>query len=362
MLDESVANRVLFSVSADARSWSEPRVLFNTTAGSHHNASALGYPPGYDIGLENEAWFTGASGALYAMASSWDVFQRRGKGAEHVGPDVALMRRVHLSGASIGGVRLGPPFWLAPTVPRGFDTYCNTTFRDAAALGETTSGDAARLMARVLSTVPPVDAGKPNERSLYSLPAGPAGAAGAAPPVELVTLMRAGNDSAPHMWASRRSCTATGGAPDGAAGRARVDTHGAACRPGTGIWNHAWLDAPDDRPLACTPWSTPQPTNIPDSHSRSCAAALADGRRWLVGAMLPKGGLRSPLTLALSKDGMAWGRVWSLRGGDSLPKPRFDGYPGFQYPSGVPSDGQLWVAYSVNKEDIAVTSVPLGAV
>jgi hypothetical protein len=48
-----------------------------------------------------------------------------------------------------------------------------------------------------------------------------------------------------------------------------------------------------------------------------------------------------------------------LRDSDTLPAIRFHGYPGFQYPSGVWVDGELFVAYSVNKEDIAVSRMAL---
>jgi hypothetical protein len=78
------------------------------------------------------------------------------------------------------------------------------------------------------------------------------------------------------------------------------------CRPGTGIYNFALL--PDSAVLSSATansipgtqngdgarggikcdWTIPQPTNIPDSHTRTCAAVLPDGRRWLVGAQLPK--------------------------------------------------------------------------
>ena len=77
--------------------------------------------------------------------------------------------------------------------------------------------------------------------------------------------------------------------------------------------------------------------------------------------MLPKPGDRAPLTLALSADGLAWSEVWSLR--DTPPPVRYHGVPGYQYPAGMPTaDGKrLLVTYSVNKEDIAVTSVPLAS-
>jgi hypothetical protein len=100
-MDESAANRALFATSPDGEHWSEPAVLFNTTAGTHHNLSSK-YPSGYNIGIEvicinlsiplhpanccqtiqtapkNEGWILAPdeSGRMYGMASSWDVFQR----------------------------------------------------------------------------------------------------------------------------------------------------------------------------------------------------------------------------------------------------------------------------------------------
>ena len=71
---------------------------------------------------------------------------------------------------------------------------------------------------------------------------------------------------------------------------------------------------------------------MPDSHTRTCAAALPDGlkfKRWLVGSQLPETGLRTPLTLSLSEDGISWTKIWSLRGSDTLPPIRYNGYPGY---------------------------------
>ena len=398
-MDESAANRVLFSVSNDssAVTWSPPRVLFNTTAGWHKNSSNLTFPKGYNIGNENEPWLVGASGALYGVASSWDVFQRRGHGAEHVGPDAAVVRKVRLGAGSASGdisaAKLGEVFWLADAVPAGFEAYCNVTYRDAKIIGSEATDDLTRLRARLISTVPSVDAGEPNERSVYSLPRrsskGESGTSkGGGEAIDLVLLMRSGNDTLPRMWASTRRCEAraqrtdaskegtnegtseattnVGTTIEDALPTAAATVHrdstsgelGAQCRPGTGVYNFALLPEVAGGWSGCTAWTRPKPTNIPDSHSRTCAAALADGRRWLVGAQLPKSGDRTPLTLALSRDGLSWDRVWNLRGSDTLPPIRYHGYPGFQYPSGMPTaDGRLLVAYSVNKEDIAVTSV-----
>jgi hypothetical protein len=149
VMDESAANRVLYATSVDGDVWSEPAILFNTTAGTHHSAAPadVSFPLGYEIGLESEAWVQTPDGHLYGLAryafepehasnepltpislnSSWDVFQRKTKGADHTGPDVALMRRVLFTD---GVAALGSVFWLADAVPKGFDTYCNRTQAD----------------------------------------------------------------------------------------------------------------------------------------------------------------------------------------------------------------------------------------
>ena len=68
---------------------------------------------------------------------------------------------------------------------------------------------------------------------------------------------------------------------------------------------------------------------------------------------------RTPLTLAVSANGLAWSRVWSVRGFDTLPPVRYHGFPGFQYPSGLWIGEELLLVYSVNKEDIALTRIAL---
>ena len=67
------------------------------------------------IGLENEPHVI-IEGRRYSVGGSWDVFARKGGGAEHTGADTPLMRRVHSS------TQLGPVFWLGKQVPG-----CQTT-------------------------------------------------------------------------------------------------------------------------------------------------------------------------------------------------------------------------------------------
>ena len=76
-------------------------------------------------------------------------------------------------------------------------------------------------------------------------------------------------------------------------------------------------------------------------------------------AQLPTGGVRTPLTLSLSSDGLAWERIYSLRGSDTLPAPRFRTDVGFAYPASMWTGDEFFVVYSINKEDIALTRLKL---
>lgn len=121
-------------------------------------------------------------------------------------------------------------------------------------------------------------------------------------------------------------------------------------------------------------WSAMYPTDIPDSHSRAQVRRSPDGRLLLVGNQIAPRfdeGLylvRDPLTIAVSPDGEFFTDVYALRsGGEAVPKHRFTGTPGsgpagYGYPSMVLHDGMIYVLYSINKEDMAVTIVPLASI
>ncbi|PTX91529.1 hypothetical protein DB354_16745 [Opitutus sp. ER46] len=123
-------------------------------------------------------------------------------------------------------------------------------------------------------------------------------------------------------------------------------------------------------PTAEGGWSIPQPTNIPDAPSRAQALRLPDGRVVLVGNQIAtrfdqaQHLRRDPLTLALSPDGETFDRVFALRAG-APGKHRWAGITGrgigFSYPSALVHDGALFILYSVNKEEIALSRVPLAA-
>lgn len=111
-------------------------------------------------------------------------------------------------------------------------------------------------------------------------------------------------------------------------------------------------------------WTVPARTGIPDACARSNAGKLPDGQVYVINNIIPMnpGGLggRSMLAISLSKDGLEFDRVAIIR---FIPPPlRFKGLEktiGFQYPHSVVVENNLWVIYSVNKEDVQVTKIPL---
>jgi hypothetical protein len=119
-------------------------------------------------------------------------------------------------------------------------------------------------------------------------------------------------------------------------------------------------------------WPPAVPTDIPDSPSLSTTLKLPDGTVLLVGNMMApafdnpdqvRHYGRDPLVVALSDDGYTFDRAFALRCGQhewrtSQGDVRGRG-GGAQYPSCVAHDGILYVQYSMGKEDICVSSVPL---
>jgi len=73
---------------------------------------------------------------------------------------------------------------------------------------------------------------------------------------------------------------------------------------------------------------------------------------------------RDPMTISISKDGYTFDKVYTLRT-DSPTGFRFSGVsgrnPGYAYSSSIVVDGWLYTLYSIGKEDIAITRVPLKA-
>jgi hypothetical protein len=107
-------------------------------------------------------------------------------------------------------------------------------------------------------------------------------------------------------------------------------------------------------------WTTPVETDFPDSLARCCAGNLPDGAAYLINNPSPKRLDRGVLTIALSRDGVIFDRAWVIRGEPT--RMRFGGknkIDGWQYPHAIVWQDALYVAYSINKEDMGITRIAL---
>ena len=109
-------------------------------------------------------------------------------------------------------------------------------------------------------------------------------------------------------------------------------------------------------------WSDPRQTAFPDSTARFSTGRLPDETLFLINNPGPGRLNRSLLTIALSKDGVTFDRAWLIRGEPT--QQRFQGQQkldGWQYPAALIWRDSLYVAYSVNKEDVMITRIALSA-
>ena len=150
------------------------------------------------------------------------------------------------------------------------------------------------------------------------------------------------------------------------------------CRPGVGdaFMNLVEIVAQHNSssvPRVCN-WSKPVPSTIPDSGSRTCAAAFPAGSGglsgiYMVGNQIDRG--RDPVTLSLAADGVVFDRHWAVRHGVQGQDidhggscPRYKGKAkgcGYQYPGALidVESQMMYVSYSIGKEDIGLTRFPL---
>ena len=107
-------------------------------------------------------------------------------------------------------------------------------------------------------------------------------------------------------------------------------------------------------------WSVPQQTNFPDSMARFNTGRLPDGRFYLINNPGPGKMNRSLLTISLSDDGVLFDRAWIIRGEPTTQRFKGKGKrDGWQYPNSLMWKNSLFVAYSVNKEDVVITRIDL---
>ncbi len=107
-------------------------------------------------------------------------------------------------------------------------------------------------------------------------------------------------------------------------------------------------------------WSVPQQTNFPDSMARFSTGRLQDGRIYVINNPGPDRMNRSLLTIALSDDGIVFNRAWIIRGEPTTQRFKGKGKrDGWQYPSSLVWKNSLFVTCSVNKEDVVITRIAL---
>jgi len=110
-------------------------------------------------------------------------------------------------------------------------------------------------------------------------------------------------------------------------------------------------------------WTVPTRTTFPDACARSNAGKLPDGQVYVINNILPlstKKGGRSLLAISLSRDGLTFDRMAVIR--FVAPQQRYKGRSksiGYAYPHSTIVEDDLWVIYSVNKEDIEIARIPL---
>jgi hypothetical protein len=118
-----------------------------------------------------------------------------------------------------------------------------------------------------------------------------------------------------------------------------------------------------------TDFTIPVQTNIPDSQSKTIAGSLPDGRIYIIGNFLHnpetdatrKHYKRYPLVIALSEDGKQFEKAYAIR--YKATEPRFEvggSSDGYQYPDAIVVGEDLWVIYSVNKQDIHISRISWG--
>ncbi len=301
--------RALFSISHDAGTWTEPRVLFPPP----DNVKKRGDP---GMSLCPDRWIV-LGGALYAVAYT------------HGGADFPPIARAVRKDGSIG-----IPFVLRPVKDPGHLPLFMRNLPNA-----TQPPPQASAILKWYRDTGTVSRWSHRDEGV------PRWSVDNANLIEPFTY-RAADGATVLMMRSHAT----------PAGRKR-----GAVRPNNRIYV-SFMD-PDGK------WTQPHPTDIPDSPSRAEALVLGNGTVLLVGNQIaprfdsPKLYMpRHTLTASISADGYHFTKAFILR--DKAPtRYRFKGVEGrtlgYGYPSSIIHNDHLYTLYSVGKEDIALTRVPL---
>ena len=335
---ENYFKRSVFAYSTDqGLTWSEPEVIFaNFTERGQENGPWT-YLPGDGDRLPNR---------LYTQSGTQDA-------GLHIEGIISVMRQVGVGG---NPTKLGKPFWLNSTVPKGFEHLGFPTYLKMDSQTRKDAEQIIKSMVRTTVKYPDTAAvvhnqGKMmyNERSLYMVPG----------TRRLINLLR--GEYAPRNL-SASTCTLP---YDPVAVPLTPNPTSFSCRPGAGdafmnlveVLNLTAGDDNDVEPRTCR-WSTPEFISIPDTHSRTCSSVLPGGGVYIVGNQIAEG--RDPVTISLSTDGINFDRAFSVRYG--APPVKYPGTAkivGFQYPGAMVKENMMWVSYSIGKEDIGLTRFSL---
>lgn len=114
-------------------------------------------------------------------------------------------------------------------------------------------------------------------------------------------------------------------------------------------------------------WTPARMTNVPMTGVKPFAGVLSTGQRYLIACtpIEPGNHLREALTIMVSAPGeRSFSRIWRISRGRPHPM-RFEGRgkgpgPGqWSYPKAVEHGGNLYVIYTVNKEDAEMAIIPI---
>lgn len=105
-------------------------------------------------------------------------------------------------------------------------------------------------------------------------------------------------------------------------------------------------------------WIGPIVTDFPESGARHHGLRLSNGLYALL--VNPNPNVRIPFSIALSKDGLVYDRIANVIAEET--SRRWDGRAkgaGYHYMRGFEHEGKLYTIYTVNKEDVEVSIIPL---
>jgi hypothetical protein len=297
----AAGTRILYCCSTNGESWSEPQMLFDSI-GPMAEKGELGT-------VLSPQWYT-INGRIYAAArlkkiTAWE------KSGTSISPVYENVRWI-VRPVQDGGIVASNCYWLASTVPEGYEAENIRPYRFAA--DETVREDLADLQVWI------------SERGQrYSIPKPVDGAANLC---EASYFFR----------------------PDGTEVGVYRDA------------NNSLRLYSSVRDVVTQTWKQALKTNIPDSSSKTTSGTLPDGTAYMIGNFLHQLWLRDPLMIALSSDGIHFNRAYVIRRGAEECREKIPGDfkgPGYQYPNACISGTNLWVTYSIGKEQIAASAIPL---